>query len=384
METRHKFFFADSGHIPQIKDKSVDLIVTSPPYPMIKMWDSFYGGRSREIKLSLEKGKGEKAFDLMHRDLDRVWRESRRVLKEGGIACVNIGDATRTLAGRFQLYSNHSRIIQSFRKLGFHALPLILWHKKTNAPNKFMGSGMLPAGAYVTLEHEHILIFRKGAKRAFKSADEKSLRQRSAFFWEERNSWFSDIWKDLPGAAQNTGERRLRQRSAAFPFELAYRLVCMHSIQSDMVLDPFAGMGTTALAAMAAGRNSAGVEIDPSFRGPVINRLADSPPALNSRARRRLLDHIRFAEDYLSRKGAMRRESRFYGFPVMTAHEASIQIPFIESVRRAGKSGLTARHVFSLFREGEAQKRLKKQARPEGQTAAGGQMSLRGCAIQGF
>lgn len=71
-----------------------------------------------------------------------------------------IGDATRTINGEFKLYNNHSRIVKSCSELGLTTLPDIIWHKTTNAPNKFMGSGMLPCGAYVTLEHEYILIFR--------------------------------------------------------------------------------------------------------------------------------------------------------------------------------------------------------------------------------
>ena len=81
-------------------------------------------------------------------------------------------------------------------RLGFQSIPLILWRKQTNAPNKFMGSGMLPAGAYVTLEHEYILVLRKGSKREFKKAEEKRNRHESAIFWEERNIWYSDIWMD--------------------------------------------------------------------------------------------------------------------------------------------------------------------------------------------
>ena len=105
--------------------------------------------------------------------------------------------------------------------MGFTNLPEIIWRKPTNSPNKFMGSGMLPAGAYVTLEHEFILIFRKGGKRIFKSDAEKLKRQQSAFFWEERNVWFSDLWT-LTGTNQKLNNKNSRERSAAYPFDLAY------------------------------------------------------------------------------------------------------------------------------------------------------------------
>ncbi len=246
----------------EIDDGSVDLIVTSPPYPMVEMWDGILTQQSKRISSCLSTGRGREAFQLMHEVLDRAWGESYRVLKNGGIACINIGDATRTLNGDFQLYSNHSRILNHCLDLGFAALPDILWRKPTNAPTKFMGSGMLPVGAYVTYEHEYILVLRKGTRRQFKTAKEKENRRKSAFFWEERNRWFSDIWFDIRGTEQDLFDTATRQRSAAFPYELAHRLICMFSIGGDRVLDPFAGTGTTLAASVAAGRNAVGIEID--------------------------------------------------------------------------------------------------------------------------
>src|SRR5206468_5334175 len=110
----------------------------------------------------------------------------------------------------FILYPNHVRIASHLVRLGFNPLPAILWRKQTNAPNKFMGSGMFPPGAYVTLEHEYVLIVRKGDKRAFDSEVIRSRRRESAFFWEERNDWFSDVWFDLKGTGQNLVDRDVR------------------------------------------------------------------------------------------------------------------------------------------------------------------------------
>jgi site-specific DNA-methyltransferase (cytosine-N4-specific) len=100
------------------------------------------------------------------------------------------------------------------------SLPLILWRKQTNSPTKFMGSGMLPPCGYVTLEHEFILIFRKGNRRGFEKVSDKNTRTQSALFWEERNRWFSDVW-DFKGTRQLLEHRTSRERSAAYPFELA-------------------------------------------------------------------------------------------------------------------------------------------------------------------
>ena len=262
MKTRHKVYFCDARRMQMLPSDSVDLIVTSPPYPMIQMWDAVFCQQDPRIAEALAEGHSKDAHELMHCLLDPVWDESFRVLKPGGFVCINIGDATRSIDGEFALYPNHARILQHLSQSGFTILPDILWRKQTNAPNKFMGSGMLPAGAYVTLEHEYILIARKGSKRVFRTDGEKQNRRASAMFWEERNRFFSDIWTDVKGASQALASSEFRKRSAAFPFEVAYRLVIMYSVRGDLVLDPFWGTGTTSVAAMAAVRNSIGLEID--------------------------------------------------------------------------------------------------------------------------
>ncbi|HTP58399.1 MAG TPA: DNA methyltransferase, partial [Spirochaetia bacterium] len=185
-ETRHTFVQGDACSLSFLADSSIACMVTSPPYPMIEMWDHLFRARNPETGRALQAGDGLTAFDLMHADLDRAWREAYRVLIPGGWACINIGDATRTLDGRFRLYPNHARVISACASLGFDILPAILWRKQTNAPNKFLGSGMLPAGAYVTLEHEYNLLMRKGEKREFSSEEERQARRESAIFWEER------------------------------------------------------------------------------------------------------------------------------------------------------------------------------------------------------
>ena len=154
MRTKHQIILDDARNMVHLKDESVDLMITSPPYPMIQMWDEMFSQQNPEIAEVIKNEDGEKTFELMHKELDKVWKEVFRVLKVGGIACINIGDATRSMKNKFQIYPNHARIINSCLSFGFHALPEILWVKETNKPDKFMGSGMLPVGAYVTLEHE--------------------------------------------------------------------------------------------------------------------------------------------------------------------------------------------------------------------------------------
>lgn len=218
MQTTHTLHLGDARDLAKVASASVHLVVTSPPYPMIAMWDEAFGALDPRVGALLAAGEGMAAFEVMHAVLDSVWSECLRALVPGGLLCVNIGDATRSLGGEFCLYPNHVRISTALSRLGATPLPDILWRKPSNAPNKFMGSGMLPAGAYVTYEHEYVLVFRKGASAPSRPALRR--RQASAYFWEERNVWFSDLWADLRGARQAMGAEASRQRSGAFPFEL--------------------------------------------------------------------------------------------------------------------------------------------------------------------
>ena len=202
METTHKVYFENSFDMCELESNSIDLMITSPPYPMIEMWDLLFSSLNDEIRQALEEKDSKRAFNLMHEELDKVWKEVARVLKLGGIVCVNIGDANRKIGENFQLFPNHVKITDFFHNNDFIELPCILWRKPTNSPNKFLGSGMVPPNAYVTLEHEYILIFRKGdIKRKMQPKSE--IRYNSAFFWEERNKWFSDVWEDVRGISRN-------------------------------------------------------------------------------------------------------------------------------------------------------------------------------------
>ena len=335
MKTIHQIFYRDARNLKDIPSESVDLVVTSPPYPMIGMWDDVFGSQNVEIEKVLTSGDGKLAHELMHKILDSVWDEMFRVLKDGRFACINIGDATRKVNDDFCLYPNHARILNYLLNIGFSALPDILWRKQTNAPNKFMGSGMLPAGAYVTLEHEYILILRKGSKREFKTECEKQNRRESALFWEERNIWYSDVWMDIKGTGQRLSDELSRLRSAAFPYDLAYRLVNMYSVKGDVVLDPFLGTGTTIAAAMTSGRNSVGVEIDKSFQSaicPMARQIVDfSNDYLHNRLRR----HFEFVEDRIQTSGPLKYTNKHYGCPVVTSQEQSILLNGLNEVRES-------------------------------------------------
>lgn len=327
----HKFIFTAAQNMGMLNDATIDLVMTSPPYPMIEMWDSIFAAQNKEIQNVIGENPIQ-AFELMHKELDKVWTECFRVLKDGGFLCVNIGDATRTINGSFRLYNNHSRIVDFCTKLGFSNLPGVIWRKQTNAPNKFMGSGMLPCGAYVTLEHEWILVFRKGDKRLYKKSDERNSRRESAFFWEERNVWFSDLW-EIKGTRQSIEDSSARDRNASFPLEIPFRIINMYSQRGDTVLDPFVGLGTTTIAAMLSGRNSVGIDIDVKLKSTIRKNIAHAKPDfLNTLIQARYEKHLEFIKEReLAGKGVKYKNVNL-GCNVMTSQESDMRLYYVAAV----------------------------------------------------
>jgi modification methylase len=278
MQTQHRIIVGSSQQMTELADGSVQLMVTSPPYPMIAMWDTLFCSADPKIAALWRKLEADcseevvrQIYTAMHDYLAKVWLETHRVLCDGGIACINIGDATRKVNGKFQLFPNHSRIIEVCEKIGFTTLPYILWKKPTNKPSykgkgAFLGSGFLPPNAYVTLDCEFILLFRKGNLRKFQPKD--ALRYESAFTKAQRDEWFSQIWA-FKGTRQTASE--LERRTAAYPQEIATRLIRMFSVKGETVLDPFLGSGTTVKVAVENGRSSIGYETDKNLL-PVITK----------------------------------------------------------------------------------------------------------------
>jgi modification methylase len=236
----------DARKLDRLDDRSVELVVTSPPYPMVPQWDAQF----RALGATDHAG--------MLRVLEEAWRACHRVLVPGGLLAIVIGDALRRTEEGFRLWPNHAATLLDAERIGFRPLPYLLWKKPTNRPNAYLGSGFLPPNAYVTLDCEFVLLLRKGELRRFPARDPR--REASRFTRGERDRWFSQVWEDVRGARQVGPEGR----TGAFPPILAERLVRMFSVVGDTVLDPFAGTGTTVWAAASLGRSAVGVELDPA------------------------------------------------------------------------------------------------------------------------
>ncbi len=340
MQTEHECIVGDSRSLDTIDDETIDLIVTSPPYPMIEMWDDLFADLNENVEIALNENDPDAAFDQMHAVLAEVWDEVARVLRPGGVVCINIGDATRTFDNTFALYPNHARVTEWFVDHSeFTPLPSILWHKPTNKASKFMGSGMQPPNAYVTQEREHVLLFRKGDQP--RTVENRDRRAKSAYFWEERNRWFSDIWSDITGESQFL-DADVREKAASFPLEIPYRIINMYSIQGDTVLDPFWGTGTTTHAAIASARNSIGVELESDLVLAFEDQLDDISDLTETLNRRRIDSHREFVEqsdtDYEYR-------ASHYDIPVQTKQETDLTLYDIDDIAQVGERFYRVTHA---------------------------------------
>lgn len=248
----------DARELSWIPDESVHLVVTSPPYWVLKQYPLH---KSQLGHVS--------NYERFHDELDKVWRHCMRVLVPGGrVVCV-VGDVclSRKRHGRHMVMPLHADIVVRCRAIGFDNLTPIFWYKISNAAyevergSNFLGKPYEP-NAIIKNDVEFILMLRKpGGYRQPTEAQ----RGASRLTKEEHHEWFQQIWT-VPGEST-------RHHPAPFPHEVAYRLVRMFSFTGDTVLDPFMGTGTTLLAASQTGRNGVGVEIDESYYRAAKTRI---------------------------------------------------------------------------------------------------------------
>jgi modification methylase len=270
--TVHDLRLADARDISAVRDGSVHLVLTSPPYWTLKEY---------------RQTKGQLGFigdyEEFLGELDKVWRHCFRVLVPGGRLICVVGDvclSRRRNGGRHTVVPLHASIQEHCRQVGFDNLAPIIWYKIANAVYEvdrggggFLGKPYEP-NAVVKNDIEFILMQRKpGGYRAPSVA----ARVLSVISSENHQRWFQQVWTDVTGAST-------REHPAPFPLELAERLVRMFSFVGDTVLDPFMGTGTTNLAAMRWGRSSVGVEIDPHYLELSHARIAGESSDLFSTA----------------------------------------------------------------------------------------------------
>lgn len=261
--TRHNLILGDARDLSALPDCSVHLVVTSPPYFNLKPYESDANGR--------QLGRLDD-YEAFLDELDKAWAECARVLVPGGRICCVIGDilVPRRIDGRHRVLPLPADIQVRSRRHGLDNLTPILWHKIGNRTNEagggssgFYGKPYQP-GAIVKNDCEHIVMLRKPGGYRSTSMLQKAL---SMLQPAEMDAWMRPFWVDIKGASLRNGH------PAPFPVELAERLIRMFSFAGDVVLDPFAGSGSTALAAMRTGRSSVSVEVEPEYQVMAIKRL---------------------------------------------------------------------------------------------------------------
>lgn len=246
--TNHTLITGDSRNLSLIPDKSVHLIITSPPYWQLKDY-----GNDKQIGF-------HDSYEDYINNLNMVWSECNRILHDGCRLCINIGDqfARSVYYGRYKVIPIRTEIIRFCETIGLDYMGAIIWQKQTTmnttGGGAVMGSFPYPRNGILKIDYEFILVFKKQGKAPSVSSEQKNMSEMTK---EEWNAYFASHW--------NFGGAKQDGHIAVFPEELPHRLIKMFSFVGETVFDPFMGSGTTALAARNLKRNSIGYEINPDF-----------------------------------------------------------------------------------------------------------------------
>jgi len=238
-EYLNQFFCKSSEKMDELPDNSVHLMITSPPYNASKEYDD-------DLSLS-------EYLDL----LNRAWKETYRVLVPGGRACINVANL-----GRKPYIPLHRYIIEGMHEIGFLMRGEIIWDKASSAsPSTAWGSWLSATNPVLRDIHEYILVFSKG------TFSRKGKNRQNTIKKEDFLEWTKSVWTFPAVSAKEIGH------PAPFPEELPHRLIQLYSFKNDVVLDPFAGSGSTCVAALKDSRNYVAYDIDPEYLKLAEKRL---------------------------------------------------------------------------------------------------------------
>ncbi|MEA3326945.1 MAG: site-specific DNA-methyltransferase [Chloroflexota bacterium] len=240
-ELRNTIILGNAKHMDQIPDNTLHLMVTSPPYNVSKEYDN---------DLSLQE-----YLNLLR----NVFTETFRVLVKGGRACINIANL-----GRKPYIPLSDYISQMMQEIGFLMRGEIIWNKGAGAGVSMAWGSWLSASNPVLRDvHEYILIFSKGSfKREKLKGNENSIEK--AQFME----WTKSVWTMNTESAKKVGH------PAPFPIELPFRLIQLYTYKNDVILDPFMGSGSTAIAAIKSNRSYIGYDINSEYVKLAEDRIA--------------------------------------------------------------------------------------------------------------
>ncbi|MGC9346080.1 MAG: DNA-methyltransferase, partial [Candidatus Bathyarchaeales archaeon] len=242
-ENLDKVFCKSSEHMEELPDNSVHLMVTSPPYNVGKEYDN---------NLSL---KEYREF------LSRVWKDVYRVLVPGGRVCINVANL-----GRKPYIPLHAFIIEDMQNLGFLMRGEVIWNKASSAsPSTAWGSWLSPKNPVLRDVHEYILVFSKDTYSRANHNNEKQTMVRDDFLELTKS-----IWTFNAESARKIGH------PAPFPIELPLNCIKLYTFENDVILDPFIGSGSTAVAAINSNRHFVGYDIDPEYIKMADKRIKEA------------------------------------------------------------------------------------------------------------
>jgi site-specific DNA-methyltransferase (adenine-specific) len=227
----NKLILGSAENMKELPDNSIHLMITSPPYNVSKEYDN---------DLSL------KDYLML---LQNSFKETYRVLVNGGRVCINVANL-----GRKPYIPLSDYISKIMLDIGFNMRGEIIWNKAASAsPSTAWGSWQSAANPILRDVHEYILVFSKGDYKREKGNKENTISR------EQFMEWTKSIWTMNAESARRIGH------PAPFPEELPFRLIQLYSFKHDIILDPFMGSGTTAISALKSERNYVGYEISKEY-----------------------------------------------------------------------------------------------------------------------
>ncbi|MHB1645703.1 MAG: DNA-methyltransferase [bacterium] len=230
-ELMNKFILGSAENMKELPDNSVHLMITSPPYNVSKEYDNDLSLKEYLQLLKISFG------------------ETYRVLINGGRACINVANL-----GRKPYIPLSDYISTMMIDIGFNMRGEIIWNKAASAsPSTAWGSWLSSTNPILRDIHEYILVFSKGDYNRIGKGKQNTIAK------EQFMEWTKSIWTMKAESARRIGH------PAPFPEELPFRLIQLYSFKDDIILDPFMGSGTTAVAALRSERKFVGYDINQEY-----------------------------------------------------------------------------------------------------------------------